>query len=620
MMAYMPVSGDPFAALVLDALGAAAGPIAVVRPVLDAGRVVDGDVLWLTPSAQTRSGLVAGGLLSDVYGTDIAHMPPTLAAQAALRTPGVQVTVGPYKVHRPEGGSLMYEVSAITYLDMVVVSFLDRTEQVREHQMFHEILDGLDTAVMVLQPQLVDGVVVDAVVDWSNLASRSAWVNPRGTEPGAHVLEGYFDSEAWLDLANAAWSGAPATRIMLSDPTHLQWGAAIQVVTRLGDVLVESTHDRSQDVSLLERIAESDFRFATLIEDLPSTVFAGEFGKSRFEFVSPNCLQLLGLPPQQLQRFSDVLALVHPDDRPTAASVSEWVAAGSPHYSAEWRIHRADGTECITAVSAVRRRSPSGADGFLGLFQDVTEQRRVLQQFEAGERLRSLGRAASAIAHDFNNLLMVVAGNIDRVQRSGSAASQGLTDAKVAADKAAELARTMMTFARSQPGRPAPVSIDHVVDRCVTISSAEISSGVRMTTSIPVDLPPVFADELQVAQVLHSLVSNAHEAVGASGTVSISAALVERARCHLLDNPGSGGPFVMVTVADDGQGVPKELLLRVWEPFFTSKVLSKEHGTGLGLSTAHGIVHQHDGHLTLDSEPGRGTSVSFYLPALTDLS
>ncbi|MEI8240794.1 MAG: ATP-binding protein, partial [Actinomycetota bacterium] len=203
---------------------------------------------------------------------------------------------------------------------------------------------------------------------------------------------------------------------------------------------------------------------------------------------------------------------------------------------------------------------------------------------------------------------------IDRARGLVPLAEVPLVEAKRATDQAAKLARDMLTFARSQPGHIGPVYVNDLLGRVVAVASAELPSGVRIVNASATDLPPALVDTAHLEQVVRELVSNACDAVGGGGTVSVSASLVDAARCHLRDDLGPAARYVMVTVADDGPGIPSELMSKVWEPFFTTKSLSTEHGTGLGLSTAHGIVHQYGGHIRLDSGPGHGTTVSFYLP------
>lgn len=127
------------------------------------------------------------------------------------------------------------------------------------------------------------------------------------------------------------------------------------------------------------------------------------------------------------------------------------------------------------------------------------------------------------------------------------------------------------------------------------------------------DLPGVWADVAHVEQILLNLVTNARDAMGEGGTATVSLRRVEGAWCHLLDFP-SNGPHVAISVADTGCGIPDTVLNRIWEPFFSAKKATEDSGTGLGLSTVHGLAHQHGGHVHLVTRVNEGTTVTVYLP------
>ena len=612
----MTFDADPL----LEGIGKTLGPMIVVRPHMVGDRMVDGEVVWLTPVAASRFALRAGGLISEAYGPDIANMPATLAVESALRSPGVNVVLGPFQSDLL-GETARYDVSAVTHLDLVVVKFLDRSEAHRERllteasqQQFRDMLDGLEAGVVLLTPHFEDDVITDAEIVWANAASHRLWTDQNGLLPGTRVTAVYFDQVEWLDAANRAWAGESVTRVLPAAPGTAIWTAATEVLSRVGDALLEFTHDRSKDQQLLGQLAEADHRFGALLDDLPLTVFVGEFGKDDLTFVSPNATKLLGLAPHRMRRISDLLALVHPDDRPSLDAMGDWIGGGRAEYASDWRIIRPDGRELIGAFQAVRRTGPTGVEGFIALVSDVTESRRLLEQMEAGERLQAMGRAAGSIAHDFNNLLMIVSGHLDRALQLAPQAVAPLTTAAKAAARASNLAQNMLAFARGRPGAPRQVHLHEFVTRFEPIIKGTLSPATTYLNCVPDDLPPVFADITHLEQVLLNLVTNARDAIQPNGTVTVSAALADTAVCHLPDDLIEAGPFVAIIVTDDGNGIPSSIQRRVWEPYFSSKQQTREHGTGLGLSTVHGIVHQYGGHVHLESAPGKGTRITCYLP------
>lgn len=616
---------DVGAALMLDAIGKTLGPLVVVRPEVQDGRVIEAEVVWITQAATDRTGLSAGSRVTDAYGPDLVGLPPTVATEAALRSPGTALVLGPYEATRA-GETRTYEISAVSHHDLVVLKFLDRTESLRDRhaaeasqQQFRDMLDGLEAGVVLLQPHFVDGVIDDAEIIWTNQASAGLWIDQAGLRPGTRVRQVYYDQEEWLVAANEAWTGATVTRMLRAQPDHTPWTAATEVLRRVGDSLLEFTHDRTNDQLLLDRLAAADHRFAALVEDLPLTVFVGQWGVDGLEFVSPNAARLLRRPLSKLQRISDLLLMIHPDDRPKLDAISGWVAGAGAgdHYVNEWRIIRGDGTEIVGAFRAVRRRNAAGADEFVAIVSDVTEHRRLLDEIEAGERLRALGRTAGSIAHDFNNLLMIVTGNVQQTL-AGDPGNRRLQAAEAAATRAATLAQSMLAFARGTPGRPREVRIDALLRQFEPIVHASLPPDASLHMSLPWAVPVVLADATHVEQVLLNLVSNSRDALRPNGRLRISVDVTPGARCHLRDEPEAGGPYVAVCVEDNGAGVPKEILARVWEPYFSSKEHTREHGTGLGLSTVHGLAHQYGGHVHIESDPGHGTRVTVYFPVHTD--
>ncbi|MEI8240793.1 MAG: PAS domain S-box protein, partial [Actinomycetota bacterium] len=485
----------------LSAVGAAAGAMVVVRPEVIAGRMTDAELMWVSPGAHAQFGLVIGLRLSDVYGSDIAGLPLTVVAEAALRSPGLQVVAGPYEVSSPAGVSSMYELSAVADLEMVVVLFLDRTEQFlerldvgRSQQLFRGLVDSLDSSEVVLRPQEVGGVVVDAVVEWANQATRNMSRDEQSLVPRDRVSERYLDVEEWLIDANEAWRGRPSSRILSRVAGHLGWRVCEQTINRVSDVLLQSTHNRSNDEDLLAKLSASEYRFASLIEDLPSTVFVGDFGSTEIDFISPNSITLLGRNPLQLHESSVLAALLHPDDRQRWGDVIEWATSDRLSYSADWRMRRDDGSDFTVSVSMVRRANVLAVEGYVALMLDVTDERARQRQLEESERLQSLSRAAGSIAHDFNNLLMVVAGNIDLARGLVPLAEMPLAEAKRATEKATALARTMLMFARAHPGHIGLVSVSSTLERLAEFASFEVPYGVYIVNSCATDLPPVLVD------------------------------------------------------------------------------------------------------------------------------
>ena len=594
--------------------------IAIVRPEVVDGRLVDGTILWVSDKARRMDPTAKpGATLRGIYGEALAHQDTSKAADLALRQPGEPATWGPIRVDFPTGHAYL-EVS-VTYIDeLFFVEYIDRTAEFAERDAaveadhnFRDLLEGLDAGVVLLRPELdAEGRVVDAEIVWSNRASESMWIRKEGLAVGTRVASVYYDLGDWLEAANSAWHGKPATRVLQPDPAVAVWTAATETLRRVGDLLVELTIDRSDDQALLDRLDELDHRFRSLVNDLPLTVLVTTFGSDSLDFVSPNATALTGYPLADLQRMSSWVSLAHPDDRHMLPSFGPTVRAHGSN-EATLRMIRADGTVTPVSIRGARREVAGEATGLIVLVADFTEQQRMIDRAAAGERLETLGRTAGSIAHDFNNLLMIVAGNLDRAQRQLGHESLALNTAYAATTRAAELAGSLLGFARGRPGTPAWVALSDLVRQFEPIMNGALFPRAQLHIDIEPDLPLVWADRAQIEQMLLNLVTNARDAMGDRGQVTLKVSTADRARCHLLDQPAKA-PHLAISVTDNGSGMTPEILGKVWEPFFSSKSPTEHSGTGLGLSTVHGLAHQHGGHVVIDTKAGEGTTVTIFLP------
>ncbi len=271
-----------------------------------------------------------------------------------------------------------------------------------------------------------------------------------------------------------------------------------------------------------------------------------------------------------------------------------------------------DGTERIIANSGSPIRDAAGKlIGVVLVFRDVTEKQKLEAEMQKVGKLESLGVLAGGIAHDFNNLLTVILGNISLAMTYTSpedALHDRLVSAEGACLRARNLTYQLLTFSKGG----APVKETVSLPELIRSSSdfALTGSHVRPDISIADNLPSVKVDAGQINQVLHNLIINAVEAMsGEGGIITLRADPVSIQKNDALPLPE--GEYVRISVQDRGTGVPQEQIPRIFDPYFTTK----RWGSGLGLATSYSIVKNHGGHITVDSEPGKGTTFHFYLPA-----
>ncbi len=244
------------------------------------------------------------------------------------------------------------------------------------------------------------------------------------------------------------------------------------------------------------------------------------------------------------------------------------------------------------------------------LASDVSERRKMQDELFRTQKIESLGVLAGGIAHDFNNLLTAIMGNISLAKmlaHPGDKTLERLNDAEAASMRARDLTMQLLTFSRGGAPVKIPVSLSKVVRDAAKFALR--GSKTRCDLSIPDDLWAIEADEGQISQVIHNLVINADQAMPHGGVIRIACENVSLENNEAL--PLKAGRYIKIIINDEGMGIPKEHLGRIFDPYFTTK----QKGSGLGLTISYSIIRRHDGHITIESELGVGTAFYIYLPA-----
>jgi PAS domain S-box-containing protein len=346
--------------------------------------------------------------------------------------------------------------------------------------------------------------------------------------------------------------------------------------------------------------------------------------RGRVLFASPASRTILGYEPRELvgRRFVD---LIHPDDVEGATEVigAALAGEGSRAYTARLR-NRAGDWVWVEGMPAVISDDDGLPEMVLGVARDVTERvradekRRELEdQLRQAQKMEAVGRLAGGIAHDFNNLLTAIGGYgqlaLASLSSDEAGARRQLEELLQAADRAARLTRQLLAFSRRQVLQPRLVDLNAVVSDVESMLARLIGADIEVVTSLDGELGRIHADPSQLEQVVVNLAVNARDAMPHGGRLLIETVNAELDEDFASRHVGSRtGPYVSLTVADTGEGMDAETAVRVFEPFFTTKEAGG--GTGLGLSTVYGIVKQSNGYVTVDSERGRGTVVTIYLP------
>lgn len=270
-----------------------------------------------------------------------------------------------------------------------------------------------------------------------------------------------------------------------------------------------------------------------------------------------------------------------------------------------------EGKERIVADSAAPIKDrESRIVGAVLVFRDTTEKRKMEEELLKSQKLESIGVLAGGIAHDFNNLLTAILGNISLSKMyvpPGEKVYQKLEEAEKASLRARDLTQQLLTFSRGG----APVRKTAAVTDIIRDSVAFTLSGSRATYrfSIADDIWPVEVDEGQMSQVINNLILNADQAMPSGGIIEVGCSNLSIDADTIL--PLKEGHYVVIAIKDQGTGISREALPRIFDPYFSTK----KDGKGLGLATVYSIVRNHDGHITVNSAPGEGTTFTIYLPA-----
>lgn len=360
--------------------------------------------------------------------------------------------------------------------------------------------------------------------------------------------------------------------------------------------------------------SRSERRFReTLLHNLPGMVYRCRNDPHwTMAFVSEGSLELTGYASDALEENRDLAYgdLIVEEHQQGVWDKVQRALHDRERFELTYRIRCADGSEKWVWERGEGVHAPTGELLFLeGFITDITQLRRLEAEVVKRQKLESLGILAGGLAHDFNNLLTSILGNINLAQlelAEDSALRDYLSNAQSASFQATGLTRQLLTFARGG----APVKrVRAVADVVREVSSFSVrGQSVSLVLDIEENPWPVECDGEQIGQVVSNLVINAQQANASSGVITVSVQ-----NRQITDN-GSDlkpGPFLCITVQDEGQGIAADVLPRIFDPFFTTKPT----GTGLGLSVSHSIVRQHGGVLNVTSTVGVGTEFEILLPA-----
>lgn len=354
---------------------------------------------------------------------------------------------------------------------------------------------------------------------------------------------------------------------------------------------------------------QGEVYFRTLIDNSIDLITVLD-SEGNILFENPAIEKLLGYRREELIGMN-VFAYLHPDDRPSAQdALGKLIAAPGgiaaieirvQHKNGSWRIFDSIGKSIIDESRIVRLVINS---------RDNTDRKRMEQELLKTQKLESLGILAGGIAHDFNNLITGITANIELAKLHAPQdleLAAILEKAEQASLWARDLTQQLLIFSRGGEPIKKTITIGDLIKEAAGFALRGSKAGCAF--SLPDGLRPVDADTGQLRQVIYNMVINADQAMPQGGVLRVNAENV------ILDARNSralpAGEYVKIAIADSGIGIQQEHASKIFDPYFTTK----ETGSGLGLATSYTIIKKHGGDITVDSEPGRGTTFTIFLPA-----
>lgn len=282
----------------------------------------------------------------------------------------------------------------------------------------------------------------------------------------------------------------------------------------------------------------------------------------------------------------------------------------------ESKHRRKDGTVFEVEVSLQYKMSDEGR--CICFIRDITDQKKFMEKLQQAQKMESIGNLAGGIAHDFNNILFPIVGIAEMLVEdlpSGSPEQENALEILRAGKRGSSLVQQILAFSRQHEHRLSPTRLQFVMKEVLKLTRASIPTNIEITRSLQPDCGLIFADSTQLHQIGMNLITNAYHAVqDQGGKINIEVREIEFGD-DSNDPRLPPGKYATLTVADNGIGIPQEHLDKIFDPYFTTK--EKGKGTGLGLSVVYGIVREHNGEIKVHSEPGKGTSVRIYIPAMS---
>jgi two-component system cell cycle sensor histidine kinase/response regulator CckA len=386
-------------------------------------------------------------------------------------------------------------------------------------------------------------------------------------------------------------------------------------LSRLAPAVRRSLQEQDQRVARhqAERtLRESEARYRALFENSIDAILL-TIPDGRILTANPEACRIFGRTEEEIRHIGRS-GVVDAHDPRLQAALEERSRTG--RFKGELTFLRKDGSTFPGEISAALFKDKDDNTISSMIIRDITEKRALESQLRHVQKMDAIGTLAGGIAHDFNNLLTAIIGFgtiLEMKMSPDDPLRKNVSHILTAADRAAGLTRSLLTFSRDQPLDPKLVNLNDIVSTSEKLFRRLLREDIECRVLLSEEELTIHADPGQIDQILLNLATNARDAMPDGGELTISTMLMDMDQRFISAHGyGTVGHYAVLSVTDTGTGMDEAVRLRIFEPFYTTKDVGK--GTGLGLSIIYGIVKQHHGFITCYSEPGSGTTFNTYLP------
>ncbi|QSA98479.1 PAS domain S-box protein [Methylococcus sp. EFPC2] len=488
---------------------------------------------------------------------------------------------------------------------------------------------------------LVETSPIPKLVLTADASNRVLLMNKSFTEKFGYTVNEVWDIGSWWERAypdplerrriKQAWSREARTADCLGQSATAPLSARVTCLDgshrdvevsmgRFGSRALVIFNDLTERVRAEESLRISEARLRAIVENMPILMTA-YCENGLIVGWNSECERVTGYSAEEIIGNPHALEMLYPDSSLRERMKAEWEVRDVPHHDWSGSLTGKDGTTRTIEWSNVSAQFPIPGWAYWGVGVDVTERLKLEGQLQQTQKMESIGQLTGGIAHDFNNILAAILGYTELAQmNSGNGLSPKLVtylaEIHLAAERAKALVAQLLAFSRSEAVTADVILVAPVVKEITKLFRATFPSSLSVTLELPDHLPNIRINPVQLHQVLMNLGINARDATQGKGRMDIrvNAVFFDTHRVCSSCHYDFQGEFVMISIKDQGHGIPAKHISRLFEPFFTTKEVGR--GTGLGLSVLHGIVHAAGGHVEVISGGGRGAEFRVYFPAV----